>query len=372
MSSPPPSRPSAKRSRVVQRLLVLVDGELAHLPPRDRARLVTWQEVRTRTALGQMLALLTVAAACKVALVVAGLWPVGLPSWQHLGALALLVGARHAYQRATRLPSEGAAAAVFLFALVVILVDPAPGWTDRPVRALGWVWLLAALGIPLLARLRSVVVFCLLLIGAAVVFFWSMPNIASEHLPIGLYLGMSIAGGLLLRRLRSDMSLSHYRTTEAVTASANTDMLTMLANRRGWREKAPRLLEECAQAERPICLLFIDLDHFKRLNDVHGHAAGDQALVRVGTLLRETVGSGLAARLGGEEFVCLLPGMEAQEAVWFAEALRESLMHPPGELTFSGGVAQWHPSESLPELLARGDAAMYRAKQAGRDQIVVG
>ena len=351
---------------------MLSEGELAGLPRRERRRMTAWQEQRTRVALGQMLSLLTAAAAVKVVLVVFGLWTVGLPEWLHGAAWAVMAAARWGYGHARRLLTEGAVVTVFLIALVVILVDPAPGWADRPVRALGWIWLLAALGIPLLARLRSVLVFELLLFAAASLVFLLVPIGATERLTIMLYLATSIAGGVLLRRLRSDMALSHYRTTQAATASANTDMLTSLANRRGWRAQAPRMLEECFQKGEPISLLFMDLDHFKRLNDEHGHAAGDDALVRVGTLLKDCIGRGLAARLGGEEFVCLLPGMDAQEAVWFAEALRESLMHPPGAVSFSGGVVQWIPRESLAELLARADAAMYRAKQAGRDRVLLG
>lgn len=319
-----------------------------------------------------MLSLLMVAATVKIALVLSGIWVVGLSPLLYLVALALMAGGWRAYKHARRLWSEGAAVTLFMVGLVTILVDPAPGWTEQPVRALGWIWLLASLGIPLLARLRSVVVFAHLLFAAASAFFWMVPTGNIERLTVMLYLAMSVAGGVLLRRLRSDMTLSHYRVTEAVAATANTDLLTSLANRRGWREQAPRMLEEAFASRQPISLLFIDLDHFKRLNDTQGHAAGDTALIRVGTVLKECIGRGLAARLGGEEFVCLLPGMDAQEAVWFAEALRESLMHPPGEVTFSGGVAQWIPRESLAELLARGDAAMYRAKEAGRDQVLVG
>ena len=350
----------------------MVEGELGRISPLERKRLVEWQEQRTRAALGQMLTLLTVVIGFKVTLLLFGIWPVGLPSSLHVVALAVMVGAREAYGQARRLLVEGLAVTLFMLAMVVILIDPAPGWADRPLLALGWVWLLASLGMPLLTRLRSVVVFVLLLVAAAMVFFSVVPTEPIERLTISLYLAMSVAGGMLLRRLRSDMALSHYRITAAVTATANTDALTSLPNRRGWREKAPPMLEDCFENGQPISLLFMDLDHFKRLNDEHGHAAGDTALIRVGTLLKECIGRGLAARLGGEEFVCLLPGMEAQEAVWFAEALRESLMHPPGEISFSGGVAQWHPGESLAELLARGDAAMYRAKEAGRDRVVVG
>jgi diguanylate cyclase (GGDEF)-like protein len=354
------------------RLLVLVEGELARLPPRDRERLVAWQELRTRAALGQLLSLLIVAAACKVALVIAGVWPAGLPAWQHVAALALLVLARLVYRRAQHLSGEGFGAALFMVGLVVILADPSPGWAARPAPPVGWVWLLASLTIPVLARLRSVVIFVLLLVAAAMVFFAITPGNPTLHLPLALYLAMAISGGILLRRLRSDMSLSHYRRTEEVTATANTDPLTALANRRGWREQGPLLLARCAQEGVPISLLFIDLDHFKHLNDLHGHAAGDEALGQMALLLRERIGQGLAARLGGEVFVCLLPGMDTQDAMNFASSLRAALQRSTNALTFSGGIVQCQPDESLAALLARGDATMYRAKEAGRDRVMIG
>lgn len=370
--SDPHAPQSSSNSGVRQRLLELVDGELARLPPHDRKRLVAWQEIRTRAALRQLFSLLLVAAACKVALLLAGIWPTALPAWQHLLALAFLAGARLTYTQTRSLASEGAAATTFIIALIVILADPSPDWATHPAQSLGWLWLLGSLGIPVLARLRSVVVFALLLVAAAALLLALIPASSGERFGMMLYLSISIAGGILLRRLRSDLTLDHRRATEAVAAAANTDALTSLANRRGWREQAPRALEECTEDGRPITLLFIDLDHFKQINDLQGHAAGDNALRRVGALLKDSVVAGVAARLGGEEFVCLLPGLDAQATCDFATSLRESLLQPPGPLTFSAGIAQWMPGESLAELLARGDAAMYRAKQSGRDQLIVG
>lgn len=359
-------------SGLSQRLLFLVDGDLAYLPPRDRRRMVAWQERRLRIALGHMFSLLMLLAACKVILLEMGVWPTDMPAWTYATALALLVAMRVSYGWAGGLVGEGISATIFLLALIALLADPSLDWAEHPGLALGWVWLLGSLGIPLLVRLQSVAVFVLVLIAAVVAFFWLVPVAQQERLQLLLYLSISVAGGLLLRRMRSDASMDYRRTTDAVTASANTDALTSLANRRGLREQASVLLAKCAEDERAVSLLFIDLDHFKSLNDVHGHAVGDDALRRDGDLLRSRIGDGLAARLGGEEFVCLLPGLDKNDASDFAGSLRESLQTPPFPLTFSGGIAQWQPGESLHELLARGDAAMYQAKESGRDNIVQG
>lgn len=371
MSVLPASRPPW-RFGLLQRLLVLVEGELANLPPADRARLVAWQELRLRIGLGYMLSLLALLAACKVALVVAGIWPTAAPMWTYLAALAVVGLMRLSYGRSRGLMAEGISTTIFVLALMVLLADLSRGWATHPELALGWVGLLGALGIPLLARLQSVAVFTLLLLGAVLGLLWLVPAATAERLEVLLYLSISLAGGLLLRRLRSDASLDYRRTTDAVAATANTDALTSLANRRGWREQAPQVLNQCDDEDRPVSLLFMDLDHFKQLNDVHGHAAGDAALRRVGDLLKTRLCEGLAARLGGEEFVCLLPGLDKNDASDFAGTLRESLRARPMPLTFSGGIAQWQPGESLHELLARADAAMYQAKKAGRDNIVQG
>lgn len=371
MPDPEDTRPS-RRSGPLQRLLFLVEGELAYLPPRDRRRMVAWQERRLRIALGHMFSLLMLLAACKVLLLVAGVWPTTMPVWTSVGALVVLAATRVAYGRAGGLAGEGISATIFLLALIALLADPSLDWAEHPGLALGWVWLLGALGIPLLVRLQSVVVFVLVLVIAVFAFFSLVPVAPQERLQLLLYLSISFAGGLLLRRMRSDASMDYRRTTEAVTASANTDALTSLANRRGWREQAPALLAKCARDNRAVSLLFIDLDYFKNLNDLHGHAVGDDALRRVGDLLKTRIGEGLAARLGGEEFVCLLPGLDKDDASDFAGSLRESLQVPPFPLTFSGGIAQWQSGESLHELLARGDAAMYQAKESGRDNIIQG
>ena len=363
---------SPQTLKLGQRLLVLVEGELARLPPRERARLTLWQENRTRAALGDLMSLLAVITSIKVALVLTGVWPAGLVPWAHGIALIFVLLGRWGYAHARRLGIEATAAILFLLGLITILADPAPRWwIDQPALTLGWIWLLAALGIPLLARLASVVVFCSLLIAAAALFFMMDPIPGRATFAILLYLLVSIAGGLFLRRLRSDMSLDYRRSNESVTHAANTDALTGLPNRRGWREQAPQLLAEHATSNKPLSLLFIDLDHFKERNDLHGHAAGDATLHRVGQLLGERLAAGMAARLGGEEFVCLLPGLDEHAALLFAHSLREALAQGADPLTFSGGVAQWRPGEDLTELLARGDAAMYCAKQAGRDCVLL-
>jgi diguanylate cyclase (GGDEF)-like protein len=127
-------------------------------------------------------------------------------------------------------------------------------------------------------------------------------------------------------------------------------------------------------------LLALDLDRFKNINDRHGHAVGDGALRHLASLLRAAVREvDRVARYGGEEFVVLLPDVSLTDAQPLAERLREQVArqgHVEGTLalafTVSIGVAEWRPGhDDLAQLLSRADAALYRAKQGGRDRVEV-
>ena len=121
-----------------------------------------------------------------------------------------------------------------------------------------------------------------------------------------------------------------------------------------------------------------DADHFKRINDLHGHAAGDRALQLLGDLLRSSLrAQDLVARWGGEEFVLLLPETDTHGATLVAESIRRRVVERPlasGELvlpvTLSFGLAEHRPESNLEGTLAHADAALYRAKAEGRDRVV--
>jgi diguanylate cyclase (GGDEF)-like protein len=121
----------------------------------------------------------------------------------------------------------------------------------------------------------------------------------------------------------------------------------------------------------------LDIDHFKRVNDTHGHAGGDAALRGLAETLRSSVrAADVAGRLGGEEFAVLLPQAALDQAERWAERLRATIaestvVHQHAELRFtcSLGVAQMRPSDELDGLVGRADAALYRAKEGGRDRV---
>ena len=162
---------------------------------------------------------------------------------------------------------------------------------------------------------------------------------------------------------------------------AQTDPLTQLLNRRALTERITAEMERALRYDSTMALLMIDLDHFKRVNDTYGHLVGDDVLRDVGQLLGDTIRtSDIVARYGGEEFLVLLPETDDAGAESFAERIREAIdRHPfasesvpePLRLTASVGVAVYPAAriESVEDLFARADAALYRAKADGRNRV---
>lgn len=155
---------------------------------------------------------------------------------------------------------------------------------------------------------------------------------------------------------------------------ARTDPLTGLANRRHFDQRLEALAADATAAAAPLSLLVCDVDHFKRINDAVGHADGDAVLVGVARRLVEAVdGAGLIARWGGEEFVCGVR-LEAAAACGLAERIRARVRAEPvagHAVTVSIGVAPIDPARGTRDAFLRADAALFRAKQAGRDRCML-
>lgn len=156
----------------------------------------------------------------------------------------------------------------------------------------------------------------------------------------------------------------------AATQTGSTDELTGLANRRGFEMVGRKLLEVCQRTGRRATVLFADLDGLKQINDVHGHAAGDQALQALGRILAQTHrASDVVARLSGDEFAVLLTGAAPPESTVpkVVEALQQfnEASCLPFTLSASVGVAEYRPEagDTLDDVVARADADMYRAKE---------
>lgn len=159
---------------------------------------------------------------------------------------------------------------------------------------------------------------------------------------------------------------------------AVTDGLTEVYNRRSWNERAEVLLADARRYGHPLILLMLDLDHFKRINDERGHTVGDRALQLVARVLREELRSGdLVGRYGGEEFCVLLSHTRESAALVFDQRLRQQLRQRSQEelgfvLEYSAGLSSHRLKDrTLEDLLRRADAALYEAKRAGRNQLVM-
>jgi diguanylate cyclase len=163
---------------------------------------------------------------------------------------------------------------------------------------------------------------------------------------------------------------------EQVKALLHQDPLTATLNRRGVDEAFRQEASRCDRHGTRLALALIDLDDFKALNDTHGHPVGDRALVHVASLVRRTLRpSDRIGRLGGEEFVLLLPDTGAEDAGAVMARVRRELAATPLQeeaseirITFSCGIAARCPSEPFETLLARADSALYEAKRRGKNR----
>ena len=189
---------------------------------------------------------------------------------------------------------------------------------------------------------------------------------------------LTLAQQEIERRKQAEKALEESR--ERLQELATTDDLTKLANRRHFRDSATRELVRAGRYGRPLSLVTIDLDDFKRVNDTLGHSTGDHVLCRVAEMgLSEIREVDLFARVGGEEFALLLPDTSLEEARAVAERFREKVAKAVistdrgrVSITLSAGVATVSPRvEDLDDLLKLADRALYRAKNDGRNLVRV-
>jgi diguanylate cyclase (GGDEF)-like protein len=190
-----------------------------------------------------------------------------------------------------------------------------------------------------------------------------------------VYMTIAISLSTVLRAFMARTLFEQFRLERQLRSQANTDGLTGLLLRNRFLELARLALRDLRRQQKPACVLYLDADHFKQLNDGHGHAAGDAALIALATVLRaQTRSDDLIGRIGGEEFALLLPGIDRSHADQRGENLRlavRAILRPDGPLTVSIGIAECRDAdETIEALLARADQAMRQAKRDGRDRIV--
>lgn len=163
---------------------------------------------------------------------------------------------------------------------------------------------------------------------------------------------------------------------------AESDALTGLANRRAFEAKLRRAVAHARESGKPLALAFCDIDHFKKINDTHGHDVGDRILKFVAQRLASVSNNNCyVARHGGEEFVMLFQDLEADSAMKIVDGVRADLQdrrliakqsgEPIGQISFSAGVAALAPGENGRQMLRAADQALYRAKREGRNRVVL-
>ena len=314
-----------------------------------------------------------------------------------LANVLLLIGlqrANHAIHRYFDRPLPWMRDALLLLVMVVYLVVFHWVWPDATTRIVGTtvvlVWpLLHALGLfyrhaprPWPPSWRVVALFLavpVLVLGVRAInqlVGTPVETIVTNH-PIQIALHLMATLAPMATALGFVLMVAS-RLQDELREAASTDPLTGLANRRSLEAQARPWIDD---PEAPLCALMIDVDHFKRVNDRFGHDAGDEALVWLGSHLRvEARRTDLVGRLGGEEFVMLLPGASLDEASVLAERLRAIVAATPVvftnaeacPLTISIGVAARVPGDTdVRDLLRRADDAMYDAKRGGRNRVVV-
>jgi diguanylate cyclase len=164
---------------------------------------------------------------------------------------------------------------------------------------------------------------------------------------------------------------------------ADVDPLTELANRRAFKRDLERAIVECREKAQPLALAFCDIDHFKRLNDLHGHETGDRVLRFVAQLMAKQFGrKGTVGRFGGEEFVVMFPGCDPDAAGRAVDKCRAALADLPlyaastgdriGAVSFTAGVTMLAEGEGMADILRRADELLYRGKAEGRNRVLIG
>ena len=161
---------------------------------------------------------------------------------------------------------------------------------------------------------------------------------------------------------------------DSLNIKASTDALTGALNRHGFHELAGGELQRALRYHRKLSMIIADVDHFKRINDSHGHAVGDRVLIQLACLIRDNMrGTDIFARWGGEEFIILTPETSAEEAARLAEKLRLlfETFHAKDlpRFTVSFGVAEFAKGDNLETLFAKADQALYLAKDTGRNRV---
>ncbi|MDP3083806.1 MAG: diguanylate cyclase [Rubrivivax sp.] len=239
------------------------------------------------------------------------------------------------------------------------------------------------------AQMRAISAYAVAIFGAAMAWMsWRQPAVYPPLVELGHFVMVAtmvpatavLAGRLSRLRHRARQHSSELKEAlNRIRELATRDELTGLINRRHMHELVEQEHQRCTRSGLTFCVAMLDLDHFKQINDNHGHAAGDDMLRAVAQEAQRHVrAADVLARWGGEEFVLMMPEARAALARGGLERLRErigalQILHRGNRLgiTLSAGLAEHHAGETVAQTLERADRALYEAKAQGRNRVVV-
>src|SRR5690606_28557608 len=297
--------------RLPSTLWRLLEGAVADLPPHARRDLYRRQILALHGPLSNLLL-----ATAVVQFVHGLIWLLWIDESLHVrglqgaawqlaaGLLLVALALRFRVQESVRRRRQ--AGALFLAVVLACLAVPGTDWPQLFLFYLAGVLLIPLSGLPLIVR--PAVAWAGLALCSAVLgmMLWLVQATPGEKMAFALYFAVSACVGMVLRRARANLAVRPDRAVEAPWQRATRDLRAGLAN--------TSLMDAVASGKQPA-VLFLDVDHFKRTNDTHGHLVGDELLRRLGQLVQSRLGpQDLAARLGGEEFACLLPNGGADAA----------------------------------------------------------
>jgi len=316
--------------------------------------------------------------------------------WAYNGTNALTVIGfvlmRRGTERFMGLPSSDREQVLLALPTLALLAWLGPGRDDAPLRIVVTyavqAWILARTLWTVRPALRhefgrpsmlgivvpgALLVGMLVLLGLRQVAAWPEPTEMQVSQAANVAVMLSYLAGSALFSF-GFLTMVTKRLVARLREASMRDALTGLFNRRAMNDALQRAWLRHRRTREPLAALVIDLDHFKRVNDTAGHAAGDAVLVQVGALLsRQLRGEDAVGRAGGEEFWLVLPDTPAEDAMALAERLRRQMAESGLGVTCSIGVALSEQGDTdAGQVIARADAALYRAKEAGRNRVARG
>ncbi|WP_233555224.1 GGDEF domain-containing protein [Deinococcus sp. RM] len=296
---------------------------------------------------------------------------------KYIAAVVALLTAAATLLRPARVGAVYAVTSVGYLLVAVLEIPRAVAWGDMPFHLTLWLtmnvlvsYLVFGTRLGTAVNLGSVLTMIVSVLMNGPVEASNMADWVTAIIVLG---GTGLIAFNVMAFIEQNLS-AHQQTSQRLQA-ARKDALTEVLGRSATEEELERSIEQALKNRAPLSIIVTDIDHFKRVNDVHGHGTGDDVLRSFGKRLRRSVSTsgGQVGRWGGEEFLVILPGMARPDAVAVAERLRAEVAGEPIaglNVTASFGVGSLRGQEdSAEDLFARADSAMYNAKRNGRNSV---